>query len=316
MLKKRVGKRGRFRPPVSGPGARLAGIALMCAALFCFALLDTTGKLLIQQIPTLEVVWARYASHFVLSLLFINPWTTPGLLRTKRPWLQVGRSTLLLSSTIFNFSALRYLQLDQTSAIGFTAPFFIALCAGPLLGEWIGPHRWLAILVGFAGVLLVTRPGAGGIHPAAAFSVLSALSYALYNLSTRVLAAYDSTQTTVFYSALVGMLAMSVPLPFVWSTPVNPWVIAGMIATGAFGWIGHLFLTMAHRRAPAPILAPFVYTQIVWMIAAGFLVFGDTPNTWTLSGVAVVIASGLYLLYREQRMKAEASLKAQAQAEE
>jgi drug/metabolite transporter (DMT)-like permease len=310
-MRKGVSQRARLLPAATSPRARLIGIGLMCAAVFCFTLLDTTAKTLIHYIDTLQVVWGRYTAHFVLSLLFVNPWTTPGLLKTKRLGLQIVRSTLLLLSTAFNFSALHYLQLDQTSAIGFTTPFFVALCAGPMLGEWIGPRRWVAILVGFAGVLLVTRPGAGGIHPAAILSVLSALCYALYNLSTRVLAAYDSTATTVFYSALVGMLVTSVPLPLVWTTPANPWLIAGMVATGACGWIGHLFLTMAHRRAPAPILAPFVYTQIIWMITAGFLVFGDKPNAWTLAGVAVVIASGLYLFYREKRMKAEDSLKAQ-----
>ena len=315
-MRKGISKGARFLPAATGPQARIAGIGLMCAAVFCFTLLDTTAKVLIRHMPTLEVVWARYASHFLISLAFVNPWTTRGLLKTRRPWLQLGRSTLLLLSTVFNFIALNYLQLDQTSAIGFTMPFFVALCAGPLLGEWIGPRRWLAILAGFAGILLVIRPGAGGIHPAAAFSVLSALSYALYSLSTRVLAAYDSTATTVFYSALVGMLATSAPLPFVWTTPAEPWIIAAMVATGAFGWIGHLFLTMAHRRAPASILAPFMYTQIVWMIAAGFIVFADVPNDWTLAGVAVVIASGLYLLYREQRMKAKASLEAQAEIRE
>jgi drug/metabolite transporter (DMT)-like permease len=310
-MHKGVSRPARLLPVATGPRARLVGIGLMCAAVFCFTLLDTTAKTLISHMDTLQVVWGRYTSHFLLSLLFVNPWTTPGLLKTKRLGLQIVRSTLLLLSTVFNFSALHYLQLDQTSAIGFTTPFFVALCAGPMLGEWIGPRRWVAILVGFAGILLVTRPGAGGIHPAAILSVLSALCYALYNLSTRMLAAYDSTATTVFYSALVGMLVTSVPLPLVWTTPANSWLIAGMVATGAFGWIGHLFLTMAHRRAPAPILAPFVYTQIVWMIAAGFLVFGDTPNVWTLAGVAVVIASGLYLFYREKRMKADDSLKAQ-----
>jgi drug/metabolite transporter (DMT)-like permease len=310
-MHKCASKRARILPATTGPRARLIGIGLMCAAVFCFTLLDTTAKTLIHYIDTLQVVWGRYTAHFVLSFLFVNPWTTPGLLKTKRLGLQIVRSTLLLLSTVFNFSALHYLQLDQTSAIGFTTPFFVALCAGPMLGEWIGPRRWIAILVGFAGVLLVTRPGAGGIHPAAILSVLSALCYALYNLSTRVLAAYDSTATTVFYSALVGMLVTTVPLPLVWTTPANPWLVAGMAATGACGWIGHLFLTMAHRRAPAPILAPFMYTQIVWMIAGGFLVFADTPSVWTLAGVAVVIVSGLYLLYREQRMRAEDSLKAQ-----
>ncbi len=315
-MHKGVSKGARLLHAATDRRARLVGIGLMCVAVFCFTLLDTTAKALIHHMSTLQVVWGRYASHFLLSLIFVNPWTTPGLLRTKRPWLQISRSALLLLSTAFNFIALNYLQLDQTSSIGFTMPFFVALCAGPMLGEWIGPRRWVAILVGFAGVLLVTRPGAGGIHPAAIFSVLSAFCYALYSISTRVLAAYDSTATTVFYSALVGVLVTSVPLPAVWIAPANPTLIAGMLATGAFGWIGHVFLTMAHRRAPAPILAPFMYTQIVWMIAAGFLVFGDTPSTWTLAGVAVVIGSGLYLLYREQRMRAKDTLEAQAQVSE
>jgi drug/metabolite transporter (DMT)-like permease len=302
----------RALPSASDKRARLTGIGLMCAAVFCFSILDMTGKWLNSHIPTLEVVWGRYAAHFVISLVFVNPWTMPGLLRTKRPWLQFWRSVLLVASTAFNFFALRYLQLDQTSAIGFAAPFFVALCAGPMLGEWIGPRRWVAILIGFSGILLVTRPGGGGIHPAAILSVGSALCYALYSLTTRMLAAHDSTETTVFYSALVGTLLSALPLPLVWTTPVEPTVIGGMILTGLCGWIGHLFLIIAHRRAPAPILAPFMYTQIVWMIVAGYFAFNNLPNGWTLAGVTIVITSGLYLLYREKRMKAEDSIKAQA----
>src|SRR5436190_7421394 len=155
-MRKGLSKRARLLPAATSPRARLVGIGLMCAAVFCFTLLDTTAKVLIHHVDMLQVVWGRYASHFFLSLLFINPWTTRGLLKTKRPSLQIARSALLLLSTGFNFFALRYLQLDQTSAIGFTTPFFVALCAGPMLGEWIGPRRWIAILFGFAGILLVT----------------------------------------------------------------------------------------------------------------------------------------------------------------
>ncbi|MCC6947877.1 MAG: DMT family transporter [Bradyrhizobiaceae bacterium] len=292
-------------PAANDPRARLIGIGLMCAALFCFACLDTIAKWLTQYLPTLEAVWARYASHFFLSLLVINPWTTPGLFATRRLWLQIGRSALLFGSTAFNFVALRYLQLDQTATIAFTTPFIIALLAGPLLGEWIGWRRWVAIIVGFAGVLLIARPGMGGIHPAAVLSVLSMICYAVYIISTRFLAGYDSTATTVFYSALVGFVAASVPLPAVWQTPEEPLVIAGMVALGALGWIGHLFLIVAHRYAPAPVLAPYIYTQLVWYIAGGFLVFSELPNSFTLAGAAIVIASGLYLLYRERRLKAD-----------
>src|SRR5689334_18268379 len=133
----------------------------MCAAVFCFALLDTTAKWLSGQMATVQVIGARFAGHFLLSFLVLNPWTVPGLLRSRRPWLQVGRSALLLGATAFNFAAVRYLQLDQTGTIMFTAPLIVAALAGPMLDEWLDWRRWLAIGIGFAGVLLVTRPGAG-----------------------------------------------------------------------------------------------------------------------------------------------------------
>jgi drug/metabolite transporter (DMT)-like permease len=293
-------------PAAHDPRARLTGIGLICAALVCFAALDTIAKWLTDHVPTFEAVWARYASHFVLSMLIINPWTLPGLLSSKKLVLQVVRSALLFASTAFNFVALHYLQLDQTATIAFTAPFFIALLAGPLLGEWIHWRRWTAIIVGFCGVLLVMRPGAGdGFHPVFILSFLSTICYAAYNISTRFLAGYDTTGTTMFYTALVGFLAASVPLPVVWVTPTDPLVIAGMVAVGAFGFIGHLFLVLAHRYAPAPVLAPYIYTQIVWYAAGGFLVFGQVPSGYTLAGAAIVIASGLYLLYRERKVKGD-----------
>jgi drug/metabolite transporter (DMT)-like permease len=301
----------RRHAPLNDTRARLAGIGLFCAACFCFALLDVSSKWMSGHIPTWEVVWARYAGHFVLSLIFVNPWTTPGLFATRRPWLQIGRSTLLVTSTACNFFALRYLQLDQATALIFATPFLVALLAGPMLGEWIGPRRWAAIIVGFIGVAIVTRPTAGGFHPAAILSLFSAVCYALYSITTRILAAHDSTATTVFYSALVGTVISSLPLPFVWVTPTEPMVLTGMVAMGAFGWIGHLFLIMAHRLSPAASLAPFVYTQLIWAIALGFLVFGDVPAQVTLIGAGIVVLSGLYLIYRERTMKAEDSIKAQ-----
>jgi drug/metabolite transporter (DMT)-like permease len=250
---------------------------------------------------TVQVIWARFAGHFLLSFLFVNPWTVPGLVHTRRPWLQIGRSALLLGSTAFNFVALRFLQLDQTSAISFTTPFLIALLAGPLLGEWLDWRRWVAIGVGFAGILIVTRPGAGGIHPAAFFSLAAATCFALYSITTRILASHDAAETTSFYSSLVGLAAASIPIAWFWTTPSSFATIAGMIAIGAFGWLGHWVLIVAHRHAPAPVLAPFSYSQIVWMSLSGALVFGDRPSRWAIAGAAVVISSGLYLLTRERR---------------
>ena len=274
----------------------------MCGALVCFSCLDATGKYLVEFMDSLQVVWARYTSAFLLALMLYNPVSHPGILRTTRPVLQLTRSALLLVSTALNFIAIRYLQLDEALSILFSTPFIVAALAGPLLGEWIGWRRWLAILVGFSGVLLVTRPGAGGIHPAAILTFGSALCYALYVIATRVLSRHDSTETTLFYSNLVGAVAMLPVLPFVWSMPQSWFIVFLMILLGGFGSFGHYLLIAGHRLAPASVLAPFIYTQIVWTTALGFLVFGDIPNRWTIAGAVIVIGSGLYLLYRERRI--------------
>jgi drug/metabolite transporter (DMT)-like permease len=279
---------------------RLTGIALMCGALFLFAGNDASAKFLNAYMDSVQVVWARYMSAFALAVVLLNPVKNPSVMRTGRPWLQLGRSTLLVISTTLNFIALRYLQLDQSMTIMFCTPFLVALLGGPLLGEWIGWRRWIAIMVGFCGVLLVARPGAGGIHPAALMILASALCYAFYSISTRTLARTDSDATTNFYSNLVGAAVVTLAVPFVWTPQSDPKVIALMCAMGLSGGFGHYLLIRAHRLVPAAILAPFIYTEIVWMIALGFLVFGDVPNHWTLAGVAVVILSGLYLLYRER----------------
>ena len=281
---------------------RLTGIALMCGAVVLFACSDAIAKYLNNHMPTVQVVWARYMAAFVLALFMSNPIMRPSIMRTSRPWLQLGRSTLLLVSTALNFFALRYLQLDEAVSIIFCTPFIVAALGGPMLGEWIGWRRWTAIVVGFAGILLVTRPGAGGIHPAALLVVAAAICYALYSISTRVLARSDSDATTNFYSNLVGAAAITVAMPFYWTSQGDPLVIALMCSMGLFSGFGHFLLVRAHRLAPAGVLAPFIYTEIVWMIALGLLVFGDVPSRWTLAGAAIVILSGLYLLYRERVM--------------
>ena len=279
---------------------RLTGIGLMCGAVLLFAFSDAAAKYLNGHMDTVQVVWARYMSAFVLALFIVNPIRRPQVMRTSRPWLQLGRSTLLLVSTALNFVALRYLQLDQAVAIIFCTPFIVAALGGPILGERIHWRRWTAIMVGFCGVLLVARPGAGGIHPAALLSVMGAFCYAIYSISTRILSRTDSNETTNFYSNLVGAVAISLAVPLFWTPQTDPKVIVLMCTMGLFSGMGHYLLIIGHRLAPASVLAPFIYTEIVWMIALGYWVFGDVPNHWTLAGVSVVIASGLYLLYRER----------------
>jgi drug/metabolite transporter (DMT)-like permease len=285
--------------------ARLTGIALMCGAVACFAFLDTTAKYLSLSMGTLQIVWARYTGAFLFPLIVSNPWTRPGLVRTTRPVLQIGRSMLLLGSTLCNFAALRYLQLDEAIALVFSTPFFVAALSGPMLGEWVRWRRWTAIAVGFVGVVVIARPGAGTFQPAALLSLAAAVFYALYSIITRILARTDDNDTTLFYSNLVGAVALLPVVPFVWTTPTDPLVIALMVASGAMGSAGHYLLIAAHRLAPAAVLSPFIYTEIVLVIALGFLVFGDVPNRWTLTGGAIVVGSGLYIIHRERKVRGD-----------
>jgi drug/metabolite transporter (DMT)-like permease len=279
---------------------RLIGIALMCATVACFACLDTTAKYLGSHMSVLQVVWARYTSAFVVTLFVHNPVSHPHLLRTRQPWLQFGRGWMLIGSTLLNFLALRWLQLDEALAIMFSTPFLVSILSGPMLNEWIGWRRWIAVLVGFGGVLLVTRPGFGGMHPAAFISVAAAVCYALYAIMTRIAARTDSNETSLFYGNLLGAAVMLPIVPFVWTTPESWFLAALMVATGILGSVGHFMLIAGHRLAPASLLSPFIYTQLIWVITLGYLVFGQTPTGWTLAGAAVVIASGLYVLYRER----------------
>jgi drug/metabolite transporter (DMT)-like permease len=281
---------------------RFVGIALMCCAVALFACLDTTAKYLNTEMDTLQVVWARYTSAFVLTLIVFNPLTRPGLLRSGQPKLQALRSLLLFGSTALNFLALRWLHLDEALSIIFTFPFIVAIASGPMLGEWIGWRRWCAILFGFGGVLLITRPGLGGMHPAALISLAATICYGLYAVITRIVARTDSNHTSLFYSNLIGALLMLPVIPFVWETPRNGFIALLLTATGVLGSLGHFCLISGHKLAPASVLSPFIYTQLIWVVILGYLVFGHVPTGWTMAGAAMVIGSGLYLLYRERKL--------------
>ena len=279
---------------------RLTGIGLMAVASFCFACLDSCAKWLGHSLPTPEVVWARYAANFLLVLPLVNPWTTPGLLRPKRPGLQMARGGLILLSTILNFVALHYLQLAQTVSIMFSTPFLVALMARPILGERVGLPRAIAIGAGFAGVLVVTQPGMAGFHWAMLLSVGGAAVYAAGNVMARVLVRDDDPNIAFFYVGAVGTFVMAPLMPLIWVWPGSalPWLL--MLGMGASGAVGHWCLILAHKYAPASILAPFIYTQLIWMVLSGWAFFGDVPDSATLMGAAIVVASGFFLLWRER----------------
>jgi drug/metabolite transporter (DMT)-like permease len=283
------------------PRNRLIGIGLISATFFCFAVLDGGAKWLVASLPVLMVVWLRFLVHAVLTTLLLAPQLVRGALRPRKPKLQFVRALFLPVMTGLNFWALQYLQLAETGAIQFSVPLIIALLAAPVLGERMDRARWAAIVVGFAGVLIIVRPGTQGFHPALLLSLATAFLYALFNLMTRQLAAHDSPETTQFWSAIGATLAI---MPFAlasWQTPATALQWGVLLLIGASGGLGHYLLALAHRYAPASVLAPFLYQQIVWMMLIGYVVFGDVPDRAVLLGAAIVIASGGYLLTRERR---------------
>lgn len=283
------------------PRNRLIGIGLMSITFLCFALLDCGAKWLVKSLPVVMLVWLRFLFAAAFSIAVTVPQIRAGQLRPKRLKLQLLRAAFMPVMTGLNFWALQYLQLAETGAIQFSVPIIIALIAAPMLGERMDRARWIAIGVGFIGVLIIVRPGTQGFHPALILSLINALLYALFNLMTRHLAAHDSAETTQFFSAVGATLILT---PFgiaAWQTPSEPlqWLI--LVFIGFAGGLGHYVLAVAHRYAPASVLGPFLYQQIIWMVLFGYLVFGDVPDTAVVVGAAIVIASGGYLLYRERR---------------
>ncbi len=282
---------------------RLLGITLMVSALFCYTLIDSCAKLMVQAgLPAMEVVFVRYAGQFVLVLVLFLPREGRGLARTRNLKLEIGRGLFLLGSTVCNFIAVIYLPLTITSAISFTMPLILCALSIPLLSETVGWRRWLAIAIGFVGVMIIVRPGTEAFHPAVFLSFGTAIFSALYNLSTRGLAGVDSTSTQQFFAAGVATLCIA-PFSFGgWIWPQDPviWLCFGLI--GVFALIGHLFVTTAHRYAPASVLAPFGYLQIIFMTASSWVVFSQPPNVWIFVGAPIVIGSGLYIWLRERQL--------------
>ena len=283
---------------------RLVGIGIASLAYLCFAVLDTSAKWLVGSLPVLQVVWLRFVTHVLFMMVPMARAGGRKFHKVRRPGLQLLRASMLPAMTALNFWALQYLQLAETGAIQFAVPILVALFAAWLLGERLDTGRWIAVLVGFAGVLVIVRPGTAGFHPAIFLSLGNAVLYALFNLLTRRLAATDPPAVTNLLSALGAVVVLA---PFAlpaWVTPTQwqQWLLIAL--TGLAAGTGHLCLAHAHRFAPASTLAPFLYQQILYMTLLGFLVFGDVPGKAVVIGAAIVIASGFYLLWRERRVDA------------
>jgi len=279
---------------------RLSGIGLASAAFLLFTMLDGSAKWLVLSMPVFMVVWLRFVTHAVFATALLLPLRGRALVRTRHLKLHVLRSVMFILMTGMNFWALQYLQLTVTSSIFFAVPLITALVAARILNEKLDLGRWIAILAGFAGVLLIVRPGSADFHPAMLLAIGNAFLYAVFNLMTRHLAAYDSPETIQYLPAVGAAIGLTPIALAVWQWPHGwlEWMVA--CALGIFGGLGHYFLAAAHRYAPASILAPFLYQQVFYMALFGYLVFGDVPDPAVWTGAAVVIASGLYLFARER----------------
>ncbi|ANC03759.1 MULTISPECIES: DMT family transporter [Pseudomonas] len=288
------------RTPLSGVNHPLRGIALVVAATFLFASHDGLSKFLGGIYPVIMVVWARYVVHTLLMAGIFMPQAGLRVLRTRRPLLQTLRALSLLSTSLLFTAGLQYLPLAEATSVNFLAPVLVTALSAPLLKERVTLGQWLAVVMGFIGVLVVVHPGGAMFTPAILFPFGSALGFCFYQLLTRILAAHDSPTTSNFYAGLCNTLIMSALVPFFWQTPQWQHVLL-MLALGGCGMTAHLLLTKAFRHAAPALLAPFSYCQIVFAGVLGLVVFGQVPDTTSIVGIAIICLSGLGAAWMQRR---------------
>lgn len=279
----------------------LLGILFICLAGLIFPMMNGVAKTLGADYSTLQVSWARAFGHVVFMLAAFLPRHGLGLLRTKRPRLQIARSGTLFLSNLCFFYAVTFIPIPQAAAISMTAPLIVALLAWPMLGERTTLGRVVALGIGFAGVLVVIRPGTAVFHWASLFVLASASCYGLYQILTRIIAAADPPETSTVYSSVVGAFGIMLALPFVWETPTSLFDIALFCSLGVLGALGHYCVAAALGYAPANVVSPFQYFQLLGSVAVGWYVFGDLPDALTWAGAAIVVVSGLYIGWSQTR---------------
>ena len=277
------------------------GIFLICLAVLLFASHDTLSKYLSGFYPIVMVVWARYVVHTLLMLMVFVPRSGfSAVVRTKRPGLQFLRAMCLIGTSLFFTTGLRYIPLAEATAVNFLAPLLVTALSVPLLGEHVTRRQWLAVLGGFAGVLIVIRPGGALFTPTIVLPLCSALCFGFYQLLTRKLTGIDSPTTSNFLTGIINSLIMSALLPFFWSTPSWPHAVF-MIGLGTCGMLGHMLLTQAFRHAAPAMLAPFSYGQILFAGMYGYLIFDHTPDSYAIVGIAVICLSGLAVAFGQRK---------------
>ena len=285
---------------------RLRAIGFQCLSVAFIAVVDTSAKYLTDDLHPVQIVWGYSTAIFLHIALYAawrgarGPVPFAALVRTRRPVMQLARAGLLVVTICLLFAGFVWLPIAEATVLNFMAPIFVALLSAPLLGERVDAHRWLAVAAGFAGVIVIVRPGSGIAHFAALFPLASALSFAGFQLMTRIVSRTDSTLATVFHTGAGTCLWSSLIVPFVW-TPMSGRQWLGFVALGTLGTCAHICLVRAFTLAPAALVSPFTYTKLLWVTILGFFVFGDLPGANTLAGSALIVAGGLYVVHRERR---------------
>ncbi len=272
----------------------------MLATTVCFATLDSISKFTNRYLPVNEIIWGRYIFHGIALTLLVGPRLKWDLVRTAHPGMQIARGMLLLLSSVLFVSALVYLPLAEAAALSFVAPLLVTALSVPLLGDKVRRSQWIAVAVGFAGVLVLIRPGGMLFTPATLLPIGCAFTYAVFQIVTRKFAGRDSAYTTHFWTALSCTIVSSLTLPFFWQTPTL-WGWGAMIAMGIIGGGGHYLLIRAFENAPPSTLAPFSYAQLVWATLLSWLVFDHVPDGGSLTGMAIIVSAGLFAVWMQRR---------------
>ena len=275
-------------------------IVLTILSVFFISCVDITCKYLTETIHAMQIVWGYFfgITIFIFLFYFFKKISILNVLKAKRIKLQIVRSGFLYASIGALFIGLTYIPFAEATAISFSAPIFITILSIPILKENVTFSRWISSLIGLLGTVIVLSPGSEIWHWASIMPLFTALFFSIYHILTRFINRYDSTETTLLYTGIGGLIWSSMALPFFWS-PLNISHYITFLCIGFLGSIAHLCLIKSYQLSDASLLAPYNYTKIIWAVIFGFIVFGDIPNLYTIIGTFIIISSGIYNFRRE-----------------
>jgi drug/metabolite transporter (DMT)-like permease len=286
--------------------SKTRGIAWMLATYFWFIVLDSTIKAGLETMSLVEVTWGRFFFATIIAVVACGP-RLPSLMRSDAPGIQTIRSIFLMVTTGFFNAGIARVPLATASTIMFLSPIFVTILSIFVLKEKVGLRRWAGIAIGFVGAMIMISPDPSSTEPwlavniGALFLVAAALNNACYQIATRRLR-HDDPMTSLLFTAAAGALVTSLMLPWFWTAPsLNDWIL--LVAAGAAGVIGHFCLIRAFQCAPASVLAPFAYSSLLWASLFGFIFWNEVPGLNTVLGAAMIVFAGLYIFFRERRLK-------------